>query len=206
MIGLALHDGQEVIAEEVWRTAGHHTVEVAPALRRMLERVGTSIADLRAVAVALGPGSYTGLRIGMSLAKGLALGAVPPLPLLGIPTLDIVAAAQPHQVERLCAVAQAGRGRVNAGFFTWQGERWVAAGPPFIATLAELAARLEPPIQVSGELDPAGRAALSTPAGVLLAGPALSLRRPALLAELAAARLAAGEAEDPALLTPVYMH
>ena len=58
----------------------------------------------------LGPGSFTGLRIGLALAKGMALARH--LPVIGVPTLDILAAAQPVREENLVAILLAGRGRL----------------------------------------------------------------------------------------------
>jgi tRNA threonylcarbamoyladenosine biosynthesis protein TsaB len=205
MIGLALHDGSQLCAESTWRTANHHTVELTPALDRMLTRVGVSTADLTALAVTLGPGSYTGLRIGMSLAKGLALAATPPLPIVGVPTLDVVAAAQPHVVDRLCAVAQAGRGRINAGFYDWAGEAgWQSGKQPVIMSWETLVEQIDKPTQVAGEVDAAGREALAANGAAIVANAALSLRRAGFLAELALRQLRAGASADPAVIAPVY--
>jgi len=206
-VSLALHDGDTIIAEASWRSRDHHTVELAPALDEMLRRVGLAPADLRAVAVALGPGSFTGLRIGLALAKGLALAAVPPLPLIGIPTLDIVAAAQPHLAPRLCAVAQAGRGRINAGFYVWAGGRWQSNGGVFLTTWQELAVRLDEPAQVGGEVDTAGREILASMAGRIILSPvAHRIRRAGFLADLAWERLSAGRVDNPAVLAPIYLN
>ena len=71
--GLALHDGTAVIAEYGWRCLNNHTIELSPAIEDMLSRVDKSINDLDGIAVAIGPGSYTGLRVGLALAKGMAL-------------------------------------------------------------------------------------------------------------------------------------
>lgn len=205
-ISLALHDGEQIIAETTWLTDFHHTVELAPALDAMFKQMGITPNDLRAVAVVLGPGSFTGLRIGMSVAKGLSLATDPHLPLIGIPTLDVVAAAQPHLVDRLCAVARAGRGRVSAGFYRWEKGEWQSTDPPFIATWEELVARLEEPTQVGGEVDPAGQALLtSSGKRVTLSGAAHALRRAGFLAELAYRRFAAGDVDDPATLAPIYL-
>ena len=110
MLGLALHDGAEVVNESIWFSNNHHTTELAPEVALAFRRAGTSQDQLTAVAVAQGPGSYTGLRIGMALAKGLSLAHN--LPIIGIPTLDILAMAQPQREEPLLATLQAGRGRV----------------------------------------------------------------------------------------------
>ncbi len=98
-IGLALYDGVQVLSESVWKSHDHHTVELAPAVADALEKTGVKIKDLGAVGVAIGPGSFTGLRIGLALAKGLAIAQR--LPLVGVPTLDALAAAQPTDVLSL---------------------------------------------------------------------------------------------------------
>src|SRR5688572_4220360 len=88
VLSLALHNGHEVISEITWRAPGHHTQEVPPRVQEILQQAGFEPRDLTAIALALGPGSYTGLRIGMSLAKGIAMACDPPIALIGVPTLD----------------------------------------------------------------------------------------------------------------------
>jgi len=206
-ISLALIRGGEILAESTWQGPGHHTTQVPPAIHALMQQVGLPISDLIAIAVALGPGSYTGLRVGMSLAKGIAMTRTPPLPLIGVPTLDIVAAAQPHQADQLIAITQAGRGRVNAGLYRWDTGHWQAEGESFIATWAELVERIDAPTQVAGEVNAEGRAALATFADrVILATPAQSLRRAGYLAEIATHRFEAGQVDDPSTLVPTYSH
>jgi tRNA threonylcarbamoyladenosine biosynthesis protein TsaB len=207
VLSLALHDGSAVIAERTWRAPGHHTVELSPGLHGMLEHAGVKVSGVQAIAVALGPGSYTGLRIGMSLAKGIALTCNPPIPLIGVPTLDIVAAAQPHQADWLWAVSQAGRGRVNAGLYAWQDDGWKAAETPILVSWAELAKRIEGTVQVSGEIDSAGIDTLSGMGGrVIIASPAQGLRRAGYLAEIGRKRFDAGHIDSAAILAPIYHH
>jgi tRNA threonylcarbamoyladenosine biosynthesis protein TsaB len=208
-ISLALLADREIVAESTWRAPENHTVELAPAVDEMLRRVAAAPADLQAVAVTLGPGSFTGLRIGLGFAKGLTLASEGKIVLVGISTLDVVAASQPHPdgVDRLCSVVQAGRGRVSAGFYTWQRDHWASTGEtPFIATWEALAERLNGPVLVGGEID---RAGLEQFAGlgdqVIPASAAQSVRRSGFLAQLAQERLAAGQIDDPATLAPVYL-
>ena len=108
-VGLALYDGAQVMYELAWTSNDFHTVELAPAVTSMLERCDQEVSALQAIAVAIGPGSFTGLRIGLALAKGLAL--VRHIPLIGIPSLDVLAAAQPTIAIPMAAVLRAGRGR-----------------------------------------------------------------------------------------------
>ena len=207
-ISIALHDGLSLLTEETWRTANHHTVELSPSLDSLFNRASIAPKDLTALAVASGPGSYTGLRIGMSLAKGLALSAAPPLPIIGVPTLDIVTAVQPHIAEQLCAVSQAGRGRINAQFYDWHPEGWKpqTGSGPVIVTWDELIARIDQPTQIAGEIDSSGREQLSAvPEKALIANGALCLRRAGYLAEIALRKLADGVESNPALIVPVYL-
>jgi tRNA threonylcarbamoyl adenosine modification protein YeaZ len=93
-VGLALYDGVQVLSESVWTSH-----ELAPAVSDLLRKSGLEVSSLGALTVALGPGSFTGLRIGMGLAKGMCLAGH--LPLVGIPTLDALAASQPiHKAPR----------------------------------------------------------------------------------------------------------
>jgi tRNA threonylcarbamoyladenosine biosynthesis protein TsaB len=114
-VGLALYDGDKVISEEVWQSQNHHTVELTPALAVLFRRTGISTNQLRVLAVALGPGSFTSLRIGLGVVKGLALALH--LPVVGIPTLDILAQAQFVQDLPMAVVLQSGRGRLAVGWY-----------------------------------------------------------------------------------------
>ncbi len=126
-LGLALYDGAVVIAELTWTSRARHTVELAPALSGLLDRTGISIKDLAALGVAIGPGSFTSLRVGLAFVKGLALARH--LPVIGVPTLDTVAASMPVQDIPLAAVLQAGRGTARPGLV--QGLRKRVAGGRF---------------------------------------------------------------------------
>lgn len=216
-VGLALYDGIQVLAESSWVSHDHHTVELAPAVAEAFKKCGLSAADLGALAVATGPGSFTGLRIGMALAKGIAL--VQHIPLIGIPSLDILAASQPPADLPLVALLRTGRGRLAAGWYLCgrenrdgnealaQGDRWQPASQVEVLTPQELAQRIRTPTLVCGELTIEERQSLARKyKNVILASPALSLRRPSYLAELAWKRWQAGQIDDPASLAPTYLH
>ena len=89
---LAIHDGQRVLYEATWQAGWRHTVQMTSRLVAAMDSIALDLESLTGVAVALGPGSFTGLRVGMALAKGLVLARN--IPLVGIPTLDVLAAAQ----------------------------------------------------------------------------------------------------------------
>ena len=122
--GLALHDGKRVVAEQGWSSKYTQTVELTPAVDRLLATADVKVADLRAIAVAIGPGSYTSLRVGLAVAKGLSLAHQ--IPLIGVPTLDIISAAIGLRTGSLVVVVEAGRKRVIAGTYRWQERKGLA--------------------------------------------------------------------------------
>lgn len=201
--GLALYDGLQVLAEHSWHGGQHHSVDLAPAIDKLLASVHLRSADLQVVAVAIGPGSYTGLRIGLALAKGLAFAHK--LDLLAVPTLDILAAGQPPSELPLAAVLQAGRGRLAVGRYLYK-EGWQPQGEPQLMTAEELTESIASPTLVSGELSEDERRTLGRKyKNAVLQTPAWGLRRPAVLAELAWNRWQAGERTAPQGLAPHYL-
>ncbi len=206
-IGVALYDGARVLAEVYWQGGRRHTQALAPLVDDVLRRVGFETEALQAVGVALGPGSFTGLRIGLAFAKGLALAQG--LPLVGVPTLDAVAAAVPEVAgfPKLAAVLPAGRGRLAVGWYAREGEDWRAEGEAEILTAEELAQRIRKPTVVCGELTEEERARLARKyKTVHLPSPAACARRPAWVAELAWRRWQQGESDAAASLAPIYLH
>ena len=205
-VGLGLFDGTEIIGEMVWQTHSHHSVELAPAVNSLLKRCKVPSSSLTALGIALGPGSFTSLRIGLAFVKGFALTLH--LPVIGIPTLDIVAAAiTPQNGYPLAAILRAGRSRLAVGWYDPENTRWHSRGEAEVMEFETLAGMFKQPALVCGELDPDQRAALARKKkNVILASPALSVRRPAYLAELAWERWQAGQADDAVSLAPIYLH
>jgi tRNA threonylcarbamoyladenosine biosynthesis protein TsaB len=201
-LSIALHDGQSLLAEHTWRTADNHSVELAPNAALMMRRAGVEPRQLSGLAVALGPGTYTGLRVGLGFAKGLALAHN--LPLMGVPTFEIVMDAQPPRPEMVLAVIPAGRGRVSIAAYQWA-EDWQLVTPARIVAWAEVAAEVTAPTFVCGEIEAGLRAALRERKGLLtLAPPAQAIRRAGVLAEMGWARLRDRRVDSPATLAPIY--
>jgi tRNA threonylcarbamoyladenosine biosynthesis protein TsaB len=203
-VGLAIYNGSQVLGEYAWRSSQRHTVELAPAIFELLTRCGLTIEDLRALGVALGPGSFTSLRVGLSLVKGLALSRR--LPVIGIPTLDILAAAQSSSRLPLLVAIQAGRGRLAVGWYKSSKDGWQAKGRARVVSVEGLADEVKRPVIVCGELTAEHRQKLAEKSDVHLASPAQSVRRPAILAELAWMRWQSGDVDDESTLAPIYLH
>ncbi len=204
---VALYEPQRgLMAEQSWISANRHTEELMPAIAGLLRLASITPRDLTAVGVAIGPGSFTGLRVGLAAAKGLVLAQG--LHLLGIPTLDVT--AFPHQAQPIpvIAVAQAGRGRLYWAPYAHGPSGWAAQEPYALSTVPEIANTVVRPMAFVGELTQSDRETLTRFAGkqrVLFLSPALGLRRAGVLAEMAFRRLEAGESDNPATLSPIYL-
>ena len=212
-LGLALYNGAQVIAESMWTSRARHTVELAPALAELFQRTGVKVDDLQILAVALGPGSFTSLRVGLAFVKGLALARN--LPLIGIQTLDWVAASQPQTQLPVAAVIPAGRVRLAVGWYRpfEVGQKAAGAavsaqsnGSPVAMTAEELSASIIASTLVCGEMSATERGVFEKNNFVTLPSPARCMRSPGLLAEMAYTRWQAGERDDTAALAPVYLH
>lgn len=221
MASLALFDQNrnQVLCEETWHSVANHTVELMPRLVRMLGQQRIHVSDLDGMVVSLGPGSFTGLRIGLGMAKGLVLSQADleeheghRLPLVGIPTLDVV--ARPHMEQRLpiWAILRAGRGRICSAHYTRaRGRargRWSRQEPYRLTTLTELCSEIAGNALLCGEIDATDAELIHRRLGpsATIVSAAASMRRASFLAELGWERLARGESDDPATLSPVYLH
>lgn len=204
-IGLSLYDGTRVLGEMTWQSKSHHTVELTPGIHELLNRCGVRTTDLQVLGVALGPGSFTSLRIGLALVKGMALALK--IPVIGVPTLDVLAAAQPVRDVQLAALLQAGRGRLALVWYEVKDGKWKARSEPQITTAEELVLQLNKPTWVVGELSAVERQVLARRRkNSIMASPAQSLRRPSYLAELAWERWENGQVDDTVMLSPIYLH
>ena len=200
---VALSSRGALAAEITWRCRRNHTVELLPAVDRLLDQAEASKSQLTAVFACTGPGMYTGLRVGVSTAQGLARGLA--LPALGVGRLELD--AYPHQAFPgiVAAVHKAGRG--DLAWAAYGASPWRELRAPRLSNPEELAALLDAPALLVGEVDAdvAARVRGATRHDVTIAPPIGSIRRAAVLAELGFARLAEGAGADPALLRPIYL-
>jgi tRNA threonylcarbamoyladenosine biosynthesis protein TsaB len=200
-IGLALTDGNRILVEENWVTRRHATVELAAETARCCERRRRE-DNLQGIALTIGPGSYTGLRIGLAFAKGLAFGRG--LKVVPVPTLEVLAAGQPPRSERMLAMVRAGRGRWTAAWYKWGRRAWKSEGETQLIAWPMVEGLLDKPTYLCGEFEAEERKVLSKARNARLAPVELCLRRPAVLAQIGWARLSTRQARPPLQLVPVY--
>ena len=112
---IALVDGPVVRAELALNVSATHNQRLLPGIHRLLTDVGWPLEDLDGLAIGLGPGSFTGLRIGMSVMKGLAFATGKPL--AGVPTLDALAANVAVVPWTICPVMDARKDEVYTALY-----------------------------------------------------------------------------------------
>ena len=189
LLSLALHDGKRLLAECTLAVDRQHSALLAPMIQQTLGQTGTTSQDISALAVAVGPGSYTGLRIGVALAKGLA--APRDLPLVPVTTLDAIAAGSSaaNRARALIATVPAGRSRVIWAVYRYAGAAWYAADKMKLGSWDELLAACDMPCTLSGEIDESGlrKIELAREAGgqITLLSPAERFRRAGYIAQIA---------------------
>lgn len=196
---IGLTDG-EMFTELRWPAGRAQTTSLLPEIDHLLRMVGAKVDDVGAAAVAIGPGTFTGLRVGLSIAKGLSLAKG--IPVVSIKTLAIIGYPYESAGVPVLAVLPAGRGRV-----VWEIREPACESGPVNSSIPELVDRLRdrPDLLVAGELQPAQREMIAAvhdriePIGV--AG-----RRASVLAQLGWQRWHAGDVDDVATLEPLYVH
>jgi tRNA threonylcarbamoyladenosine biosynthesis protein TsaB len=206
---VALLEAGRVVAESRVSIAVTHGERLMATIDGVLRSARWELADVQAFAVALGPGSFTGLRIGLSTVKGLAFATGKPV--VGVPTLDALAWRLPYCAYPVCPVLDARKNEVYAALYRTR-EGWLElleaprAVPP--ETLAEELrdATQGPLVFVGDAVLPFGTVFVEVLGSRALLAPAdLRLPSAVTVGELGASALARGEPADPADLVPLYV-
>ncbi|MFH1087854.1 MAG: tRNA (adenosine(37)-N6)-threonylcarbamoyltransferase complex dimerization subunit type 1 TsaB [Chloroflexota bacterium] len=203
--GLALSQQGRIVAQLVWRAGQNHTRELLPGMTRILEQAVTDTSAISGVIAARGPGSFNGLRAGLSLAKGLAFGLK--IPLVGVTTLEAEAYQFAFTRLPVFAVHEAGRGEIATALYRQTGDSWQCLKEPYLTTIDALCAGIEEETVLCGEITPSMSARLLEKLGrKALIPPGDSWHhRVGYLALLGWQRLGRGESEPPASLQPLYL-
>ncbi len=205
---IALRDEHVTLAESTWPCERQHTAMISERIRDLLNACALSANDIGAIAVAIGPGSFTGVRCGLAIAKGIAFAN--DLPLIGVSAFQVIAHAQPNHGLPLYAVVEAGRSRVAVcryeriehvplveSALSGPGNWHIYDHKTFVEKVA-----LQTPAWICGDIPPA---LLPTLAAQAVVSPAwLNLRRAGVLAEIAYTRWQQGDINDVATLMPIY--
>lgn len=203
---IALVEGPLLKAQNILDIRATHNQRLLPGIERILTDAGWSLDDLDGFAVSLGPGSFTGLRIGLSIVKGLAWATGKPL--VGVPTLDGLAANVSFVPYMICPILDARKGEIYAALYR-QGDEgiperltsYMAIKPEeMLALISETTVIIGDGLLSHGDY-------LRRELGnlLVLAPPHLSVIHASSLAWLGWHRLRSGEFEDVSSCTPLYV-
>ena len=213
---VAVVDGGNVLAEVALQVPRAHSTRLMPLIAQMLDDSGVAKADLDGIAVGIGPGSFTGLRIGLATAKGLAFGLGKPC--AGVSTLKAMAYGTGAQIGLVVPMLDAKRGEVFTAVYAAGSQdpaTWAELIPPshmHVDQLAEAIRSLREGLRhswqfvtVCGDVAAKYAGALGLGEASRLAPAGAMLPRAWAVAELGAAALAAGQGLDPDALVPIYL-
>jgi tRNA threonylcarbamoyladenosine biosynthesis protein TsaB len=198
---IALADGTGLGEVRTLDETRRHGRDLAPAVAALCAERGWSVCDLDGVIASIGPGSYTGLRVGLMSAKVLAYATG--CMVLGIETFAAIANQTPAGVDRVAVIADAQQQQVYAQTWSRNGDKWTAVGPMVIRPFADWITALDEGVWISG---PAVQLFESQWTDRKPRVPPESCDpMPASLLKLGLQRWRAGESDDPATIGPLYL-
>jgi tRNA threonylcarbamoyl adenosine modification protein YeaZ len=202
--GVALSTQGQVTAELTWKPGQNHSVELHPNISRLLETAKADFRSVMAVFVARGPGSYNGLRAGISAAKGIAFSLN--IPIVAVSTLEIEAYQFASLGLPICPLHDAGRREFACALYGSQGG-WVCLKTEYLTTLEKLCSEISTRMVFCGEIPEAAIARIKEVLGekAVIPDPVQRIRRPSCLAVLAWQRLQSGQTDNLATLQPIYL-
>ena len=135
VLGVAIVDQEKVIGEVITNLPKNHSVRVMPTIEQLMKECGIKPKELDRIVVAMGPGSYTGVRIGVTIAKTLAWSLQ--IPLVGVSSLEVVAANGRHFNGSISPIFDARRGQVYTGLYRYEEKRLTCVEEDKIILLAD---------------------------------------------------------------------
>ncbi|MDQ6859277.1 MAG: tRNA (adenosine(37)-N6)-threonylcarbamoyltransferase complex dimerization subunit type 1 TsaB [Chloroflexota bacterium] len=202
---VAIFDGIAVLAEETWHAQRRHAEDLFPTIERLLALSRQQIQTIDKVAVATGPGSFTGLRVAIAAAQGLARGGGAAL--VGVSTLDVLAYPHASSKLRTCPLLPAGRREYYAALYQERNRKWARRSPFIVGPLVDICRQIGSHTLFVGEIDEEAESTLRDLLGAfaLFAPPASRMRRAGYLAELGWNELAERTQAPLGALEPIYV-
>jgi tRNA threonylcarbamoyl adenosine modification protein YeaZ len=202
---LALVKDALTLTELTWRSHQNHTVQLLPNLEYLLKLTGFTPVDLSGVVVAKGPGSFNGLRVGISAAKGLAFSLN--LPIVGIDSLEVEAYQYANTNLPICPIFNAGRNEITTAVFQRRVDGWKRLLEDQITTVDKLVLDIKEKTLFCGEYLPTVSSQLVSLLGdkAVVVSPTTDIRRSSYLAELGKMKIDNGEIDNAVTLQPIYL-
>jgi len=201
---VALSHKGESLASLTWKTAQNHTMELLPNLLCLLQQAKVELSFIEAIIVAKGPGSFNGLRVGISTAKGLA--SALNIPLLGVNTLEAEAHPFAFTGLPLRPIHKAGREEIATALYQQKDNEWQCLEEEKLTTVKALCRRIKRKTLFCGEIPPDIMNEIQQTLGKrAIISQSNSPSRASSLATLGWRKLSRGEQDDPVTLQPLYL-
>ena len=201
---VALLEGGRVVGLSLLDIALTHSERLMAMVDHLLQDCGWDIAQVDGLAVSVGPGSFTGLRVGIATVKGLAMALG--LPVAAVPTLDALAFNLPFADVPVCPLLDARKGEVYLSLYRWRGDRMERQWDYVALSPRAAAERLEPPVIVLGDGVPACLPFLEPlGAGLRVAPASHAAPSAAVVGLLGHVMLASGDTVAVESLEPLYL-
>jgi tRNA threonylcarbamoyladenosine biosynthesis protein TsaB len=205
---VAVLEGEKLLGEYILNHKLTHSQKLIPMVEELLRSCELKPSDIDVFAVSLGPGSFTGLRIGATTIKAMAQALSKPV--VGIPTLEGLAYNLPFSSEYICPMIDAQKNMVYSALYFWSGSKLQVAIPQEVFSIEKLLGelmQLGKRVIFIGDAVEKHKEALAASLGELAIFPPAFVRMPraASVAALAAEKLKMGEAKAAGDILPIYM-
>jgi len=201
---IGLIDGDRMLADFAWEARDNSLQRIIINADLVLKRGGLTLAEIDGLAVGIGPGSWTGLRVGVTVAKTLASALSKPI--CGISSLEAMAYQARNTSVLLCPLIDAGRKNVYAAFYRARGKTLAIEGDYYVGNIKGLAERVKEPALFLGKPAHLYRAAITSELGTLASfGSPSDTSSGCVVALLSLPRFAADAADDAFSLVPLYL-
>lgn len=204
---VAVADEDRLLAELTMQARLTHSETLMPHIQQVLRMASMPKEQLDGIAVSIGPGSFTGLRIGLAAAKAMAYAL--DLPIVGISTLKALACHYPVSGVRIVCMLDAQKGNAYVESYRWEAGRLVTLQPVRVMNIVEAVESCgraaEPVVLLGDAVQKKVRGKIELPQGVTVAPPHLLMPRAACTAMLGVAELAAGHRDPVMSMEPVYI-
>jgi tRNA threonylcarbamoyladenosine biosynthesis protein TsaB len=201
---IATVDDGQVLSEEEFPHGLQHAAHILPIIDRLTRAQNWKPADIQELYVSAGPGSFTGLRIGITLAKTLALATG--VKVVAVPSVRVLAENAPPDARHLILVLDAKREQIFTARFERVGEGWEEREPAHVERLSEALSRSPRPVYLLGEGVPYHKQFIPMDDADVIVAPEASWRaRASSVAKIGISMARAGEFADIDRLTPIYI-
>lgn len=203
--GVLLYKEKAEVFSHLWHSTNSHTVELMPAINDALDICKNMGQDIRGIALALGPGGFSALRVGISAAKGLSLALN--IPLIGISTLEAEAFPYAHTGIPICPILEIGKSNIGWAQFEMRGKIWTKVHTEQIISFSEIIHYIPNGAIICGEGLTSNHSLIKQTMGnkMFKIEPTELKMRLKALAQLGFSRLQDGKTSDMINLQPLYL-